>query len=137
MDALKSLKAQGTALGICTNKPFDAAQADLDSLGIADFFDAMVGGDTLPVRKPDPAPLHRCLELLSAKAALYVGDSETDYDMWAIATPITTRRKTRHLISRCSRLDTARKLSYFKAATRFDDFAKLPGIVSAWAEHTI
>ncbi|MGB2357890.1 MAG: HAD hydrolase-like protein, partial [Paracoccaceae bacterium] len=60
LGALKCLKAQGTALAICTNKPFDAAQADLDFLGMADFFDAMVGGDTLPVKKPDPAPLNRC-----------------------------------------------------------------------------
>ena len=41
-------------------------------------FGAVVGGDTLPVRKPDPAPLFHTLEHLGGKQALYVGDSETD-----------------------------------------------------------
>lgn len=125
LGALKSLKAQGTALAICTNKPFDAAQADLDFLGMADFFDAMVGGDTLPVKKPDPAPLHRCLELLGAKAALYVGDSETDYD---------TAQNAAFDFALFTLGYRKKELFYFKAATRFDDFAKLPGIVEAWAE---
>jgi phosphoglycolate phosphatase len=128
LDALKCLTAQGTALAICTNKPFDAAQADLDFLGMADFFDAMVGGDTLPVKKPDPAPLHRCLELLGAKAALYVGDSETDYD---------TAQNAAFDFALFTLGYRKKELSYFKAATRFDDFAKLPGIVEAWAERAV
>ena len=41
-------------LAICTNKPFDAPQANLDFLGMANFFDALVGGDTLPVKNLNP-----------------------------------------------------------------------------------
>ena len=128
LDALESLKAQGAALAICTNKPFDAAQADLDFLGMADFFDAMVGGDTLPVKKPDPAPLHRCVELLGTSAALYVGDSETDYD---------TAQNAGFDFALFTLGYRKKELTYFKAATRFDDFAKLPGIVEAWAEKAL
>ena len=79
-EALAALAATGVRLGICTNKPEALTIKVLDDLGIRRHFHAVVGGDTLPVLKPDPAPLHLCLERLGAEvgAALYVGDSETD-----------------------------------------------------------
>ncbi len=75
---LERLKARGHALAICTNKPEAPAREILRLLEMEDYFSALVGGDTLEVRKPDPAPLHHCLELLGAPEAIYVGDSETD-----------------------------------------------------------
>ena len=57
MDAIKVLKSQGYGVGICTNKPAELADQLLRDLGVRDVFGSLVGADTLPVRKPDPAPL--------------------------------------------------------------------------------
>lgn len=78
--ALQRLRGAGIRLGVCTNKPQAPALAVLEGLRLADHFAAVVGGDLLPVLKPDPAPLRLCLDLLGAAGgpALFVGDSETD-----------------------------------------------------------
>ena len=78
VDALERLVADGHSLGICTNKPFEPTMAVLHHLNLARFFGVVVGGDSLPVRKPDPAPLHHVIERLGGGAAIYVGDSEVD-----------------------------------------------------------
>ena len=75
---LESLKARGHKLGLCTNKPEAPAREILRLLEMEDFFAAVVGGDTLGVKKPDPAPLRQCLKLLGEETCLYVGDSEVD-----------------------------------------------------------
>lgn len=77
---LRNLAARGLKLGLCTNKPIGATRAILDALDLGPF-DAVVGGDSLPVRKPDPAPLLRVLSDLGTPAdhAVYVGDSVTDW----------------------------------------------------------
>lgn len=82
---LPALRADGHRLGICTNKPEAPARAILDILGIADAFDVVFGGDSLPVKKPDPAPLHATFEALGGGARLYVGDSEVDAETAARA----------------------------------------------------
>jgi phosphoglycolate phosphatase len=78
---LAALQARGTGLAICTNKGEAATQSMCDALDLARYFPVIVGGDTLPVRKPDPAPLLLAIERLGLgrEAVLYVGDSETDY----------------------------------------------------------
>ena len=76
--ALERLAADGFALGVCTNKPEAPARALLGHFGLSDRFGAVIGGDSLPVRKPDPAPLRAVLVALGADMALYVGDSEVD-----------------------------------------------------------
>lgn len=78
---LGDLSARGFALGVCTNKPEAPARELCEALGLAPFFGAIVGGDTLAVKKPDPQPLLHTIERLggTAAGALYVGDSETDY----------------------------------------------------------
>lgn len=78
MDALETLLDAGHRLGICTNKPETPARALLDTLDLARFFDVVIGGDTLPVKKPDPAPLLQSFVVLGEGAQLYVGDSEVD-----------------------------------------------------------
>ncbi|MFN3938839.1 MAG: phosphoglycolate phosphatase [Gemmobacter sp.] len=76
--ALERLTAAGLPLGICTNKPVGPTRAVLDHLRLTRFFGTIVGGDSLPVRKPDPAPLLRAFADLGARPLLYVGDSEVD-----------------------------------------------------------
>jgi len=80
LPALEALRGAGHRLGICTNKPAGPARVIADALGLAPHFEALVGGDTLAVKKPDPAPLARTFADLGAARGIYVGDSETDAD---------------------------------------------------------
>ncbi|MDF0379093.1 MULTISPECIES: phosphoglycolate phosphatase [unclassified Methylophilus] len=78
--ALQQLKKQGFRLACVTNKPEKFTLPLLQQAGLADFFEVIISGDSLPKKKPDPLPLlHICQKLgvLPAEAVL-VGDSETD-----------------------------------------------------------
>jgi len=75
---LVALKSRGHGLGICTNKPESPARAILQSFDLGQFFDIIVGGDTLAKRKPDPTPLRHAAAQLETPDCLYVGDSEID-----------------------------------------------------------
>jgi phosphoglycolate phosphatase len=78
--AVERLRARGDRVGICTNKPDDLAEALLRALGVRDLFGAMVGARTLPVAKPDPAPLRLAVERAGGDIgrAVLVGDTITD-----------------------------------------------------------
>ncbi len=78
--ALDALAARGVRRAICTNKPERLTHLLFDALGWAGRFDAVVGGDTLPVRKPDPAPLHAAIARAGGRRAALIGDSITDAD---------------------------------------------------------
>lgn len=56
-EGLITLKNTGYRLAIITNKPEDFIQPILSGLGISGMFEIFIGGDTLPEKKPDPAPL--------------------------------------------------------------------------------
>lgn len=77
---LAALAEQGYALAVCTNKPERLSRSLLDQLGLTGFFGAVVGGDSLPMRKPDPGHIHGTLEKLGAEFswAAMVGDSAND-----------------------------------------------------------
>lgn len=79
-EALDALAAAGYLMAICTNKPEVPARAVAEHFGLTARMGAIVGGDTLAVRKPDPAPLHHAIRALGRNEVLYVGDSETDAD---------------------------------------------------------
>lgn len=76
--ALDTLASRGHKLGICTNKPMRPCRAVLRELEIERFFETVWGGDSLPVHKPDPAPLRAAFEALGDGPSLFVGDSEVD-----------------------------------------------------------
>ncbi len=78
--ALDRLSGDGVRLAVCTNKPEGLARRLVDALGWAPLFPVVVGGDTLPVRKPDPAPLFAAVARSGGTVAAYVGDSITDTD---------------------------------------------------------
>ncbi|MBY6203242.1 phosphoglycolate phosphatase [Maritalea mobilis] len=78
VDVLTALKAAGHPLGVCTNKFRAPSIQILDALDLTRFFDVVIGGDSLQVKKPDPAPLVATFEALNAAPFLYVGDSEVD-----------------------------------------------------------
>ena len=53
----------------------------LNGLGIARYFDAVLGGDIVSFRKPDPRHLLAAVERLGARTneAVMIGDNENDY----------------------------------------------------------
>lgn len=75
--ALQTLRGRYT-LAICTNKPEAPTRSVLAHFGLLDLFPVIVGGDSLPVRKPDPAPLLAAIKHTGAATAFFVGDSEVD-----------------------------------------------------------
>lgn len=79
-DALDLLESEGYRLAVCTNKPGALAETLLSELGIRGRFAAMIGADTLPVRKPDPRPYRAAVEGAGGRveASFLVGDTETD-----------------------------------------------------------
>ncbi len=78
--ALATLEAEGVALAICTNKLEALTRRFLAEIGWEGRFAAIVGGDTLAVRKPDPAPLREAIARAGGGPAAFVGDSITDTD---------------------------------------------------------
>ncbi|MGS4944286.1 HAD-IA family hydrolase [Meridianimarinicoccus sp. RP-17] len=82
MDAVEALKTAGYRVAICTNKPEALARVLLDRLGVLGAFGALIGADTLAVRKPDPAPFRASVERAGGDPAqsLLVGDTVTDRD---------------------------------------------------------
>jgi phosphoglycolate phosphatase len=78
--AVETLRRQGYAVAICTNKPEGLALELLRRLGVLDLFGAMVGADTLAVRKPDAAPYVAAVTRAGGNVArsMLVGDTETD-----------------------------------------------------------
>lgn len=74
------LKARGVRMAVVTNKPEQFVAPLLDEKGLGHYFDWLIGGDTLPQKKPDPtALLHVMTQAEVAKDdALFVGDSRND-----------------------------------------------------------
>jgi phosphoglycolate phosphatase len=79
-EALDALAGVGVALAVCTNKPEALTLKLLAALGLRNRFDAVVGGDTLAVRKPDPVPLLAAIDRAGGGRAVLVGDSIVDAD---------------------------------------------------------
>ena len=75
---LEALRGDGIALGICTNKPSGPLDAVLAAVDLHRWFDVVIAGDTLQVRKPDPAPLRLAFDRMRATDGVYVGDSDVD-----------------------------------------------------------
>lgn len=77
LDLLRDL---GHRMAICTNKPYQATMRLLNGLEIAGYFEAVAGGDSFPVRKPDPGHLLGVLEMLGTtpSRAIMIGDSPND-----------------------------------------------------------
>lgn len=124
MEAVEALKSLGFGVGICTNKPEALAHQLLTDLGVISAFGALVGADTLPVRKPDPAPLVETARRLGGdpKQSLLVGDSDTD-------------RNTAKAANVPSVLVTfgpsGEDMAALEPEALLDDYAALPSVVQA------
>lgn len=75
---LESLAGEGFRLAICTNKPEALARQLIEALGWAGRFQALLGADSRPWRKPDPRHLIDTVAEAGGRRALFVGDSRTD-----------------------------------------------------------
>jgi phosphoglycolate phosphatase len=78
--AVEQLRGRGFATAICTNKPEGLAETLVGRLGIRSLFDALIGADTLPTRKPDVAPYAASVERAGGALmrSMLVGDTDTD-----------------------------------------------------------
>jgi len=81
-EMLTALTARGVALSVLTNKPVVMSRRILAALGLLDCFVAVIGGDSLPARKPDPVGLrHLCaVTAVPLERTLLVGDSMVDFN---------------------------------------------------------
>ncbi len=79
---MDALDAAGIAMAIVTNKPERMAVTLLEAMGLAPRFPVILGGDSLPERKPHPLPAIVACERLGVEpqAALFVGDDPRDID---------------------------------------------------------
>lgn len=80
LECLDGLRARDIALALVTNKPMRFTEPMLAGFGLRDYFQCVLGGDSLSVKKPDPAPLLQAMRQLGSGPAetLMVGDSVND-----------------------------------------------------------
>ena len=81
-EGLAALRARGAVFACITNKPHGLAVDLLAHLELIDHFALVLGGDSLPRRKPDPLPLiHACARIgVAVERSLFVGDSRNDVE---------------------------------------------------------
>lgn len=80
VEGLALFKDLGIALGVVTNKPHIFAEPLLGYMELKPYFSAILGGEVLDKKKPDPTPLYHVLEQLKVapEQAVMVGDSLND-----------------------------------------------------------
>jgi phosphoglycolate phosphatase len=79
-ECLDWLREREVKLSIVTNKPAQFIEPLLEEKGLTGYFHWLVGGDTLPQQKPDPAALLWVMDKAGAapQESLFVGDSRND-----------------------------------------------------------
>lgn len=79
---LDELDAAACPWGVVTNKPESLTNPLLEQLGLAGRSACTISGDSLPVRKPDPAPLLLACDIagIDAYRSIYVGDASRDIE---------------------------------------------------------
>ena len=80
MPILDRARAHGIKMGVVTNKREGLAAKLLFRLNLQGYFDVLLGGDTLPTRKPDPEMIETAMTRLGGTPAntVLLGDSEAD-----------------------------------------------------------
>lgn len=82
IDCLEAQRARGIAQALVTNKPSRFIDPLLEAMGLEGFFTHTLGGEALPEKKPDPAPLlhvARALDI-APERVLMIGDSRSDIE---------------------------------------------------------
>jgi phosphoglycolate phosphatase len=80
LETLRTFKERGMSQAVVTNKPAAFSETIVEGLGMSSYVDAVVGGDSTPLKKPAPDPVLAALALLAVapEHALMVGDREGD-----------------------------------------------------------
>lgn len=120
-DALRKMLSDGHTLAICTNKPLVPTRTVLQCFGWDDLFAVVIAGDSLPERKPHPAPLLKAAADLGEPHPFYVGDSEVD------AATAEAAKVPFLLYTEGYRRTPVSELGHSEA---FNSFAELPALVS-------
>ena len=78
--ALRVLHGAGVAMAVCTNKPQTLSERVLTQSGLSDYFQAVLGGDTVQCCKPDPAHVIDTLVAMGCEGSAFdfIGDSHVD-----------------------------------------------------------
>jgi len=79
-ELLEALSTAAVELAVVTNKPERFVAPLLEQVGLGGYFRWIIGGDTLPQQKPDPAALLQVMRLAGVEASqsLFIGDSRND-----------------------------------------------------------
>ena len=78
MNAMEALDKAGVKLAICTNKAERFTIPLLHQIGLSERFVSIIGGDTLGVAKPDPAPIHEMIARAGGGRTIFLGDTIND-----------------------------------------------------------
>jgi phosphoglycolate phosphatase len=80
LEGLERMKAAGLQLACVTNKAIGFSAPLLEATGLDRHLDLVIGGDSLPTRKPDPGPLLHVAARFGVAAGrlLVIGDSDND-----------------------------------------------------------
>lgn len=80
IEGLQAWRASGLKMGVVTNKPGMFTEALLDRMGMTDYFDVIVSGDTTAHKKPHPEPILHACRLFDVRPDrnLHIGDSKND-----------------------------------------------------------
>jgi phosphoglycolate phosphatase len=79
-ETLTALFERGVKLAVVTNKEGRYTTTVLNAHNLMPLLHRVVSGDTMPVKKPNPAGIHNCMEQfgVAPERALFVGDSSID-----------------------------------------------------------
>lgn len=80
LEALGQVRDSGWRLAVCSNKPERASREILAALGLDSLIEAVAGGDSFPVRKPNPGHILGLLAAMEAAPgmAVMLGDGAND-----------------------------------------------------------
>lgn len=78
VEAMDGLASAGVKLAICTNKAERFTIPLMHQIGLSDRFASIIGGDTVGVAKPDPAPIHAMIERAGGGRTIFLGDTIND-----------------------------------------------------------
>lgn len=126
-EALEQVGRLGYLCAVVTNKPEALSRKLLADLALESFFQAVVGGDSLPSCKPSPLPLHHAVKRLHGSetgAGIMIGDSVIDAQSAAAA-------GMPFLLFECGYglAPLADGQTNWPCAGRFASFAALPDII--------
>jgi phosphoglycolate phosphatase len=76
--AMDVLRGAGVKLAICTNKAERFTLPLIEQLGLTQYFTSIIGGDSVGIAKPDPAPIHAMIDRAGGGSTIFIGDTIND-----------------------------------------------------------